>query len=102
MFGFNILVHGLHGDGLPQDENLTDEELEVYGVDWAALRDVTIYSFLTLLPPRASIVTLFVITAQTAHGRTTLRTGYGYLVRLLVILSYLHHFALPCTAFMTQ
>jgi hypothetical protein len=39
MFGFDMLVHGVRGDELPQDENFADEDLEVYGVDWAALQD---------------------------------------------------------------
>ncbi len=39
MFGFDMLVHGVRGDQLPQDENLTEEEIEVYGIDWAALQD---------------------------------------------------------------
>ena len=38
-----MLVHGLRGDQLPDpasaEENLTDEELEVYGVDWEALQN---------------------------------------------------------------
>lgn len=38
MFGFDMLVHGVRGDPLPND-NLEDEELEVYGIDWEALRD---------------------------------------------------------------
>ena len=33
MFGFDMLVHGVCGDQLPEDE-LHQEELEVYGVDW--------------------------------------------------------------------
>ena len=42
MFGFDMLVHGLRGDrpfSDPTGENLTDEELEVYGVDWEALQN---------------------------------------------------------------
>jgi hypothetical protein len=39
MFGFDMLVHGIRGDQIPQHENLTEEEIEVYGVDWAALQD---------------------------------------------------------------
>ena len=39
MFGFDMLVHGIRGDQLPQNESLTEEEIEIYGVDWAALRD---------------------------------------------------------------
>lgn len=37
MFGFDMLVHGVRGDQLPED--LTNEELEVFGVDWDALRE---------------------------------------------------------------
>jgi hypothetical protein len=37
MFGFDMLVHGVRGDQVPQHDNLTEEEIEVYGVDWAAL-----------------------------------------------------------------
>lgn len=33
-----MLVHGVRGDQLPDDE-LLDEELEVYGVDWEGLHD---------------------------------------------------------------
>ena len=32
-FGFDMFVHGVCGDQFP-DEQLNDEELEVYGVDW--------------------------------------------------------------------
>lgn len=42
MFGFDMLVHGLRGDqpfSDPVEENMTDEELEVYGVDWEALQN---------------------------------------------------------------
>jgi len=38
MFGFDMLVHGVRGDQLPE-EDLAEEELEVYGVDWEGLRD---------------------------------------------------------------
>jgi hypothetical protein len=38
MFGFDMLVHGIRGDQLPE-EDLTEEELEVYGVDWEGLHD---------------------------------------------------------------
>ena len=38
MFGFDMLVHGVRGNQLP-DEDLSDEELEVYGVDWEGLHD---------------------------------------------------------------
>lgn len=39
MFGFDMYVHGVRGDQLPQEDSLDDEELEVFGVDWQALRD---------------------------------------------------------------
>src|SRR6202050_19966 len=38
MFGFDMLVHGVRGDQLP-DKDLSEEELEVYGVDWEGLHD---------------------------------------------------------------
>jgi len=38
LFGFDMMVHGVRGHQLPVDE-LNDEELEVYGVDWEALHD---------------------------------------------------------------
>ena len=38
MFCFDMLVHGIHGDQLPED-NLTEEEQEAYGVDWEGLHD---------------------------------------------------------------
>lgn len=38
MFGFNMLIHSIHGNQLPE-EYLTEEELEVYGVDWEGLHD---------------------------------------------------------------
>jgi hypothetical protein len=38
MFGFDMLVHGVRGDALPSDD-ISLEELEVFGVDWEALRD---------------------------------------------------------------
>jgi hypothetical protein len=37
LFGFNMMVHSIHGDWLPED--LTEEELEVYQLDWEALHD---------------------------------------------------------------
>ena len=37
MFGFDMIVHGLRGDY--PDTVMTDEELEVYGVDWPALQN---------------------------------------------------------------
>ena len=44
MFCFDMLVHGIRGTLLPLTSTATiddmpDEELEVYGVDWEALRD---------------------------------------------------------------
>jgi hypothetical protein len=38
MFGFDMIVHGVRGFQLPE-ENMSDEELEVYGVDWEGLHD---------------------------------------------------------------
>lgn len=37
MFGFDMFVHGVRGDQVP--EELSEEELEVYGVDWEGLHD---------------------------------------------------------------
>ena len=39
LFFFDMLIHGVRGDQLPNEEELSVEELEVYGVDWAGLRD---------------------------------------------------------------
>ncbi|KAI0362336.1 hypothetical protein OH77DRAFT_1500048 [Trametes cingulata] len=40
MYGFDMLVHGMRGDAPGAVEEVLDaEELEVYGVDWEALRD---------------------------------------------------------------
>lgn len=39
MFGFDMLVHGIRGHQLIDDINLSPDELEVYGIDWEALRD---------------------------------------------------------------
>lgn len=38
MFGFDMYVRGIRGDQLPEEE-LDEEELEVYGVDWAGLQE---------------------------------------------------------------
>ena len=38
MFGFDMLIHGLQGDRL-YDDDLSPDKLEVYGVDWAALNE---------------------------------------------------------------
>jgi hypothetical protein len=38
MFGFDMLVCGVRGNQLPTEE-LNEEELEVYGVDWEDLQD---------------------------------------------------------------
>ncbi|KAJ7017993.1 hypothetical protein C8F04DRAFT_978180 [Mycena alexandri] len=40
MLYFDTLVHGAHGHALAAD--LSEEELEVYGVDWEGLHDVTL------------------------------------------------------------
>lgn len=40
MFVFDMYVNGVRGDQLPpKEENYTEEELEVYGIDWQGLRD---------------------------------------------------------------
>ncbi|KAI0046233.1 hypothetical protein FA95DRAFT_1466219, partial [Auriscalpium vulgare] len=43
MFGFDMIVHGIRGQtyhGQDNDlDNLSEEELEVYGVDWEALQE---------------------------------------------------------------
>ncbi|KAJ3744567.1 hypothetical protein EV360DRAFT_57549 [Lentinula raphanica] len=41
LFGFDMLAHGLRGDALDQF-TMTDEELQVFGVDWEALQDETL------------------------------------------------------------
>lgn len=38
LFGFDMMVHGVRGDQLPE-EAMADEEVEVYGVDWEGLND---------------------------------------------------------------
>ncbi|KAJ3964015.1 hypothetical protein EV361DRAFT_812755 [Lentinula raphanica] len=38
LFGFDMLAHGLRGDSLDQFA-MTDEELELFGVDWEGLQD---------------------------------------------------------------
>ncbi|KAJ7166345.1 hypothetical protein C8R43DRAFT_878082 [Mycena crocata] len=38
MFVFDMLVNGVRGNQLPDDE-MSEEELEVYGIDWEGLRD---------------------------------------------------------------
>jgi len=37
MFYFDMLVHGVRGESL--GDMMSNEELEVYGIDWAALQD---------------------------------------------------------------
>ena len=37
MFRFDMIVHGMWGHAL--SEELSEEELEVYGVDWEGLHD---------------------------------------------------------------
>jgi len=39
MFGFDMLVHGVRGNTLFNDDSMAEEELEVFGIDWAAYRD---------------------------------------------------------------
>ncbi|KAJ6505876.1 hypothetical protein C8R47DRAFT_1192483 [Mycena vitilis] len=39
MFVFDMLANGVRGNQLPAEEVLSEEELEVYGIDWAGLRD---------------------------------------------------------------
>jgi hypothetical protein len=39
MFGFDMFVHGVRGHQLADEEEITQEELEVYGVDWEGLHD---------------------------------------------------------------
>ncbi|KAJ7053160.1 hypothetical protein C8F01DRAFT_996937 [Mycena amicta] len=40
MFGFDMYVCGVRGDELPAaEEDLSEEELEVFGIDWQGLRD---------------------------------------------------------------
>ncbi|KAL0566652.1 hypothetical protein V5O48_015351 [Marasmius crinis-equi] len=38
MFGFDMLIHGLRGDD-PESFAMSEEELEVFGVDWEGLED---------------------------------------------------------------
>ena len=39
LFIFDMLVHGISGDQSPNEEELSTEKLEVYGVDWKGLRN---------------------------------------------------------------
>ncbi|KAJ7065632.1 hypothetical protein C8F01DRAFT_1209012 [Mycena amicta] len=40
MFVFDMFVNGVRGDQLPaEEEGLSEEELEAYGIDWQAFRD---------------------------------------------------------------
>lgn len=41
MFGFDMLVRGIRGDSVDQFA-MSDEELEVFGVDWEGLQDETL------------------------------------------------------------
>lgn len=41
MYGFDMIVHGVRGD-TPTDTITSEEELEVYGLDWEALQDDTL------------------------------------------------------------
>ncbi|KAJ7723154.1 hypothetical protein B0H16DRAFT_1666186 [Mycena metata] len=42
MFVFDMLVNGVRGNQLPAEEGMDEEELEVYGIDWAGLQDDTL------------------------------------------------------------
>jgi hypothetical protein len=43
MFGFDMIVHGIRGSQLPATAApMSEEELEVFGVDWEGLQDDTI------------------------------------------------------------
>jgi hypothetical protein len=37
MFGFDMMANGIRGDFT--SDSLSDDELEIYGIDWAAYRD---------------------------------------------------------------
>ena len=39
MFGFDMLALGVRGQQLPMEMNMSQEELELYGVDWEGLED---------------------------------------------------------------
>ena len=39
MFGFDMFVHGIRGAQLPSVDNMSVEELEVFGIDWPAFRE---------------------------------------------------------------
>ncbi|KAJ7632351.1 hypothetical protein FB45DRAFT_866070 [Roridomyces roridus] len=39
MFVFDMLVNSIRGNQLPAEEALSEEELEVHGIDWEGLRD---------------------------------------------------------------
>ena len=39
MFGFDMFVHGIRGSQLLPANNMTLEELEVFGIDWPAFRE---------------------------------------------------------------
>ncbi|KAJ7473885.1 hypothetical protein B0H11DRAFT_2429821 [Mycena galericulata] len=41
MFYFDMHINGVRGNQLPEDQ-ISDEELEVFGIDWAGLRDDTL------------------------------------------------------------
>ncbi|KAE9396938.1 hypothetical protein BT96DRAFT_824073 [Gymnopus androsaceus JB14] len=41
MFGFDMLVRGIRGDSVDQFA-MSDEELEVFGIDWEGLQDETL------------------------------------------------------------
>jgi hypothetical protein len=39
MFGFDMFVHGIRGAQVPPTDDMTAEELEVFGIDWPAFRE---------------------------------------------------------------
>ena len=38
LFGFNMMVYGVCGDSLPEEE-MSNENMEIYGVNWEVLGD---------------------------------------------------------------
>ncbi|KAG6912999.1 hypothetical protein DXG01_010493, partial [Tephrocybe rancida] len=53
MFGFDMFVHGVRGIQIPSEgDDLSAEELEVFGVDWEAIRDERLLQSLEANNPR--------------------------------------------------
>lgn len=42
MFGFDMLIHGVRGGVGEEDDMMSEEELEVYGIDWQGLLDESV------------------------------------------------------------